>query len=231
VASFHFGLPPADQVARLRAAGIVVMATATSVAEARAVQAAGADAVIAQGWEAGGHRGAVAVEPADAGVGLMALVPQVADAVTIPVIAAGGIADGRGIAAALALGASGVQIGTAFLRCPEAQVTDGHRAALAQATDTDTHLTRAYSGRPARARRSALGLALQDGPVTDYPLPRGVTAALAGQPGGDTDFWLYGQAAALARPLPAGDLVARLVAETAAALHDLGQEATAWTSD
>ena len=231
VASFHFGLPPADQVARLRAAGIVVMATATSVAEARAVQAAGADAVIAQGWEAGGHRGAVAVEPADAGVGLMALVPQVADAVTIPVIAAGGISDGRGIAAALALGASGVQIGTAFLRCPEAQVTDGHRAALARATDTDTHLTRAYSGRPARARRSALGLALQDGPVTDYPLPRGITAALAGQPGGDTDFWLYGQAAALARPLPAGDLVARLVAETAAALHDLGQEATAWTSD
>lgn len=231
VASFHFGLPPADQVARLRAAGIVVMATATSVAEARAIQAAGADAVIAQGWEAGGHRGAVAVETADTGVGLMALVPQVADAVTIPVIAAGGIGDGRGIAAALALGASGVQLGTAFLRCPEAQVPEGHRAALARATDTDTHLTRAYSGRPARARRTALGRALQDGPVTDYPLPRAITAALAGQPDGAADFWLYGQAAALARPLPAGDLVAQLVAETAAALHDLGQEALAWTSD
>lgn len=231
VASFHFGLPPADQVARLRAAGIVVIATATSVAEARAVQAAGADAVIAQGWEAGGHRGATAVEPADTGVGLMALVPQVADAVTIPVIAAGGIADGRGIAAALALGASGVQIGTAFLRCPEVAIPEGHRAAVEGATDTDTHLTRAYSGRPARARRSALGAALQDGPVADYPLPRSVTAALAGGPAGVADFWLYGQAAALARPLPAGDLVARLVTETAAALRDLGQEAEAWISD
>ncbi|HSF64009.1 MAG TPA: nitronate monooxygenase, partial [Paracoccaceae bacterium] len=231
VASFHFGLPPPDQVARLRAAGIVVIATATSVAEARAVQASGADAVIAQGWEAGGHRGAFAVEPADAGVGLMALLPQVADAVDIPVIAAGGIADGRGIAAALVLGASAVQIGTAFLRCPEARLPEGHRRAVETASDTDTHLTRAYSGRPARARRTALGAALQDGPVTDYPLPRALTSALAGSPGGAADFWLYGQAAALARALPAGNLVARLVAETAAALRDLGQEAEAWTLD
>lgn len=231
VASFHFGLPPPDQVARLRAAGVFVIATATSVAEARAVRAAGADAVIAQGWEAGGHRGAFGVEPADSGVGLMALLPQVADAVDVPVIAAGGIADGRAIAAALALGAAAVQIGTAFLRCPETAIPEGHRRAVAAATDTDTHLTRAYSGRPARARRSALGAALQDGPVADYPLPRAMTQALADGADGEADFWLYGQAAALARPLPAGELVARLVAETATALRDLGQEAEAWTLD
>jgi nitronate monooxygenase len=231
VASFHFGLPPPGQVARLRAAGIVVIASATSVAEARAVQAAGADAVIAQGWEAGGHRGAFGVEPSDTGVGLMALLPQVADAVDIPVIAAGGIADGRGIAAALALGAAAVQIGTAFLRCPEAGLPAGHRQAVAAATDTDTHVTRAFSGRPARARRTALGFALQDGPVTDYPLPRPLTQALAGGDAGAADFWLYGQAAPLARALPAGKLIATLVAETAAALRDLGQEAEAWTLD
>ena len=118
VASFHFGLPDGDAVARLRAAG--VLAT-TTVAEARALEAAGVDAVIAQGWEAGGHRGAFAIEPPDAGVGLMALVPAIVDAVSVPVIAAGGIADGRGLAAAFMLGADGAQLGTAFLAGPDSR--------------------------------------------------------------------------------------------------------------
>jgi nitronate monooxygenase len=229
VASFHFGLPDAATVARLRAAGIVVIATATSVAEARAVAAAGADAVIAQGWEAGGHRGALAPEPPDSGIGLMALLPQVVDAVALPVIAAGGIADGRGIAAALALGAAGVQIGTAFLRCPEAATPAGHRAALAAAQDSDTHLTAAYSGRPARARRSAFGAALQHGCGAPYPLPRPLTQAL-GRADPDAAFWLYGQAAALARDAPAAAVMAGLIDGTRAALAALGREERAWIS-
>jgi nitronate monooxygenase len=222
VVSFHFGLPPGDAVARLKAAGSAVIATATTVAEARAVEAAGCDAVIAQGWEAGGHRGAFRLEPADRGVGLLALVPQVVDAVAIPVIAAGGIGDGRGIAAALMLGAEGVQLGTAFLSCPEAATAPAHRAVLAAATDCDTHLTAAYSGRPARARITAFGSAFQSAPVAGYPLPRELTrplvAAAAARGIDDYAFHLYGQAAPLCRPLPAAALVARLAAETAAAL-------------
>jgi nitronate monooxygenase len=216
VASFHFGHPGEAAVARLRAAGIRVIATATSVAEARAHEAAGVDAVIAQGWEAGGHRGAKDPAPPDAGVGLMALLPQVVDAVRVPVIAAGGIMDGRGIAAALMLGASGVQMGTAFLRCPEAATSPRHRAALAQATDDETHLTHGFSGRPARARITDLGLALQHVPMAPYPLPRPITQALAA----DNPFLLHGQGAPLARDLPAADLMAQLSEETRAALAD-----------
>ncbi|MCC6304550.1 MAG: nitronate monooxygenase [Rhodobacteraceae bacterium] len=223
VASFHFGLPPAAAIARLRAAGVRVLATATTLAEARAVEDAGCDAVIAQGWEAGGHRGAFLPEAADRGVGLFALLPQVVDGVAIPVIAAGGIADGRAIAAALMLGAEGVQIGTGFLLCPEAATSPAARAALAAATDADTHLTAAYSGRPARARATAFGAAFQSAPFADYPLPRAVTGPLlaAAAAAGREDyasFHLQGQAAALARTLPAADLVARLAAEARVAL-------------
>lgn len=222
VVSFHFGLPPGDAVARLRAAGVRVIATATTVAEARGVAAAGCDAVIAQGWEAGGHRGAAAVEPADRGVGLIALLPQIVDAVDIPVIAAGGIADGRGIAAALMLGAEGVQLGTAFLACPEAATTPAHRAALAAATDADTQLTAAWSGRPARAKATAFGTAFQGAPLADYPLPRGLTRPLieaAAARGIDGyAFHLYGQGAPLVRDMPAAGLLARLAEETTAAL-------------
>ncbi len=154
IVSFHFGLPRADMVVALKKAGIVLMSTATTVAEARRLATDGVDAVIAQGWEAGGHRGShLPTEPGD-GVGTMALVPQVADAIDLPVIAAGGIGDGRGIAAAFALGASGVQVGTGFLSCREAGTDTVRRDLLKSATDTDTMVTDAFSGRSARARRT-----------------------------------------------------------------------------
>ena len=129
VVSFHFGLPPADTMRRIKRSGAVVLSSATTVAEARKLEAEGADAIIAQGLEAGGHRGTFTQGDGAGLTGTMALVPQAVDAVGVPVIAAGGIADGRGIAAAFALGASGVQIGTAFLGCPEAVVPAVHRDA------------------------------------------------------------------------------------------------------
>jgi len=220
VASFHFGLPEPGYVAALKAAGTRVIATATCAAEARALEEGGVDAIIAQGREAGGHRGSFAAEGEEAGVGLMALLPQVVDAVSVPVIAAGGISDGRAIAAAFALGAAGVQLGTAFLACPEAGTSPAHRTAIATATDTDTHLTRAYSGRAARARRTALGAALEGQPLPDFPLMRALTAPLvahdAEASAPEAAFLLYGQAAGLARALPAGALVTLFIEETAA---------------
>jgi nitronate monooxygenase len=216
VVSFHFGLPEGDGVARLRAAGSRVIASVTCVAEARACAAAGVDAVVAQGWEAGGHRGAFTIEGDDAGIGLIALVPQIVDAIEAPVIAAGGIADGRGIAAALALGASGVQMGTAFVPCPESAAGPAHRAAIAGATDTGTRLTRAVSGRPARAHRTRYveAMAVETGALPAFPLMFALSEPLRAT--GDPDFaaLLYGQGAPLARARPAADLVADLVADT-----------------
>jgi nitronate monooxygenase len=224
VVSFHFGLPDPSVVARIRAAGIRVLSTATSVAEARALEAAGVDAIIAQGWEAGGHHGSHRPAAPGAGVGTMALVPQVVDAVAVPVIAAGGIADGRGIAAALALGAAGVQMGTAFLTCPEAGTDATRRALLAQATETDTVMTDAVSGRSARARRSRYSDAMA-GAERPFPAFRQLYALtqplLRAASAEEASFHHYGQAAPLCRPQPAADLVARLVAETAAALARL----------
>jgi nitronate monooxygenase len=223
VVSFHFGLPGGDAVARLREAGCRVIASATTTAEARALEAGGVDAIIAQGWEAGGHRGAVATEDAGTGVGLMALLPQVVDAVSVPVIAAGGIADGRGITAALVLGAEGVQIGTAFLSCPESAIGEPHRRALREAADADTVLSLAYSGRPCRLRRSryVAEMAGDQSALPDFPLVNGLTAPLRAADAstdGDFQFLLYGQAAALNRAMPAAELVSRLGEETAAAL-------------
>jgi nitronate monooxygenase len=145
VVSFHFGVPDAASIAALKAAGIVLLGSATKVAEARRLAAAGIDAVIAQGYEAGGHRGSHRRTRAADGIGLMALVPQIADGIELPIIAAGGIGDGRGIAAALALGAAGVQLGTAFLSCPESATDAVRRAAIAAATDEDTMVTEAVS--------------------------------------------------------------------------------------
>lgn len=224
VASFHFGLPEPGAVAALKDAGVTILSSATCVAEARALEAAGADAIIAQSFEAGGHRGSFdRTAPWDA-VGGMALVPQVVDTVSVPVIAAGGIADGRGIAAAFALGASGVQIGTAFLQSPEAATEEARRARLAQAKDTDTMMTDAGSGRAARAMRSdyAVEMAGSGAALPDflqmYALSRPIFAAA---PDEAASFLLYGQAAALGRAEPAAEIMARLVAEARAVMDRL----------
>src|SRR6201995_2181690 len=150
VVSFHFGLPDVEMMKRIKAAGAVVLASATIVREAIWLEENGADVIIAQGVEAGGHRGMFLTENIHEQPGTFALVPQVVDAVKVPVIAAGGIADGRGIAAAFALGAAGVQIGTAYLRCPESRVSAPARVALAHARDDSTVITNVMTGRPAR---------------------------------------------------------------------------------
>ncbi|MBO0765376.1 MAG: nitronate monooxygenase, partial [Hyphomicrobiaceae bacterium] len=151
VVSFHFGLPAPALLARVKAAGCRVLSSATTVEEGRWLQERGCDGIIAQGYEAGGHRGMFLTRDIATQAGILALLPQVVDAVKVPVIAAGGIADGRGIAAAFALGASGVQVGTAYLFTPEATITDLHRAALRGAREDGTALTNLFSGRPARA--------------------------------------------------------------------------------
>lgn len=224
VVSFHFGVPDQAPVAALHAAGIVLMSTATTVAEAQALAKAGIDVVIAQGWEAGGHRGShLPREPAD-GVGTLALVPQIADAVKLPVVAAGGIGDGRGIAAAFALGACGVQIGTGFLSCPEAGTDAVRRAMLRQATETDTMMTDAFSGRAARAVRSDYALEMERArsDVPDFPTMYDLSGPLldATRPR-EVSFLLYGQAARLNRELPAAELIARYVREAVSAFAKL----------
>ncbi|GAB3318694.1 nitronate monooxygenase [Larkinella ripae] len=220
VVSFHFGLPDRRLVARVKATGARVLSSATSVAEARWLEAAGCDTLIAQGAEAGGHRGIFLSRDVSTQAGTMALVPQVVDAVKIPVIAAGGIADARGIVAALALGASAVQLGTAYLFCPEAQLSPLYRAALHRATDANTILTNVFTGRPARSIVNRLVREL--GPLSDavpeFPRAGGALVPLRAQaePAGSSDFmplW-SGQAASLSRELPAGDLTRWLAAET-----------------
>jgi nitronate monooxygenase len=224
VASFHFGLPEPALLRRVKAAGCRVMASATTVAEARWLEDHGADVVIAQGNDAGGHRGMFLAEDfAQASAsqpGTMALVPQVVDAVSVPVVAAGGIADGRGIAAAFALGAAGVQIGTAYLRCPEAATSPPHRAALRDTAAAATALTNVFTGRPARALVNRV--IREVGPLSReaprFPLAMAALAPLraAAEAHGSTDFtalWA-GQSAALGRELPAGQLTRTLVAET-----------------
>jgi nitronate monooxygenase len=150
VVSFHFGLPSAELLARVRTLGAKVFSSATTVEEARWLDAHGVDAIIAQGFEAGGHRGMFLSDDLDTQVGTLALVPQIVKAVKTPVIAAGGIADAKGVAAALALGAAGVQVGTAYLLCPEATTSAVHRVALKRGAARGTALTNVFTGRPAR---------------------------------------------------------------------------------
>ena len=224
VVSFHFGLPAPPLLARVRAAGCKVIASATTVAEAKWLAERGCDAVIAQGAEAGGHRGTFLSDDVASQPGTFALVPQVADAVGVPVIAAGGVADARGIVAALALGAAAVQIGTAYLFCPEANVPPLHRAALQNARDDATALTNLFSGRPARGLINRVmrevGPLSADAPA--FPLAGGALAPLkaAAEAKGAADFtslW-SGQAAALGRALPAGELTRQLAREALARL-------------
>lgn len=227
IVSFHYGLPAADLLARVKAAGCRVMCSATTPEEAAALERAGVDAVIAQGSEAGGHRGMFLTDDLAAQVGIFALVPQLVDAVKVPVIATGGIADARGIAAAFALGACGVQIGTAYLRCPEAKISATYRAALSRATADSTVLTNVMSGRPARGIVNRL--IREIGPISDlapeFPLAAGALAPLRAkaEAAGSGDFsplW-SGQAAALGRDLPAAELTRALAAEAQALLRRL----------
>jgi nitronate monooxygenase len=224
VVSFHFGLPDEALLARVKATGAKVLASATSVTEARVLEERGCDAIIAQGYEAGGHRGMFLREDVATQVGAFALVPQVVDAVRVPVIAAGGIGDARGIVAALALGASGVQLGTAYLLCPEVNLPPPYREALEGVKDDDTALTNVFTGRPARGIVNRL---VRDvGPMSslapEFPRASGPVATLRSrsQPGGAADFiplW-SGQAARLCRALPAGELTRRLAREALAML-------------
>jgi nitronate monooxygenase len=216
------GLYPPAFVTELKARGVLWFASATTVAEARAAEEAGADVIVAQGMEAGGHRGAFEADEAERQmVGLIALVPQVADAVSVPVVAAGGIADARGVAAALMLGASAVQIGTGFLRCPEAKMPLVYADILARTEAHQTTITRAFSGRPGRSVASAYVRAASatDAPrPAPYPVQRGLTRAMreAAQKAGDADrmqMWA-GQSAKLARAEPAAVLCQRLWEET-----------------
>lgn len=218
VVSFHFGLPSPHLLARVKATGAKVLSSATTVAEAVWLERHGCDAVIAQGWEAGGHRGMFLCEAIEAQVGTMALVPQVADALTIPVIAAGGIGDARGVRAALALGADAVQLGTAYLFCPEARVSAIYRAALESAGEADTRLTNVFTGRPARG--IANRLVREAGPMSPlapaFPLAGGASMLLKqkaeAQGSGDFSLLWSGQAARLADRLPAAELTRKLAA-------------------
>lgn len=216
VVSFHFGLPAPDLLARVKAWGARVLASATTVAEARWLVARGADVVIAQGLEAGGHRGHFLSDDLSLQMGTMALLPQIVAAVDVPVIAAGGIADADGVAAAMALGAAGVQIGTAYMLCPEATTSAIHRAALQSDAATHTALTNLFSGRPARGIVNRLMREL--GPVhvaaPSFPLASGPIAPLRAAAElrglGDCSPLWAGQNVSGCRPIPAGDLTREL---------------------
>jgi nitronate monooxygenase len=219
VFSFIFGIPPAAVLTRLKAKGLVLAGTATTVKEAKLLEAAGVDVVVAQGSEAGGHRGTFAGPVEKALMGTMALVPQVVDAVALPVVASGGLMDGRGIRAARVLGAAGVQLGTAFLTCPESGIAPVYKAALREAREDTTVLTRAFSGRTARGLANAFTEALGDSAdILPFPLQHAATTPLrsASAARGDSRFMALwaGQAAALSRGLPAAELMRALIEES-----------------
>ena len=219
VLSFHFGLPSAERIAALKAAGILLVSSATSLAEGQAGVDAGMDAIIAQGYEAGGHRGVFEPAGPDERLGTMALTRLLVRRLDRPVIAAGGIMDGAGIAAVLALGAEAAQLGTAFVACPETSADQSYRDALLR-PGAQTTMTAAISGRPARGvvnRFTMLGDARGNVSIPEYPIAYDAGKALiaAAKSRGEPGFGAYwaGQGAALARSLPAADLVARLRSE------------------
>jgi nitronate monooxygenase len=225
VVSFHYGLPHAELVKRIRESGSSVICSATTVAEARFLEQNGCNAIVAQGLEAGGHRGMFLNGDLETKVGLFTLLPQIVDAVKVPVIASGGIADGRGIVAAFALGAAAVQLGTAFLLCLESQILPPHRAALRMAHPDSTVLTNVLSGRPARA---LINRAIRElGPISqivpEFPLAAGALAPLhtkaQAQGSGDFSPMLAGQGANLSREIPAADLVGKFVRDAQARLR------------
>jgi nitronate monooxygenase len=214
--SFHFGLPKQEIVDAIKGAGIFVTSSATTVAEAKMLERRGVDAVIAQGTEAGGHRGTFTGIDISMQPGLFALLPQVVDAVRVPVIAAGGIADGRTVAAAFVLGASAVQLGTAFLRCDEANVLDALRAALREATDACTIVTDTITGRPARYIRNKLtdDLIASGLKPLAFPAQLSLTAPLGATGDRELTALFAGQSAALATDTTAAAFVHSLAEET-----------------
>jgi len=221
VVSFHFGLPEPEVLRAIKSAGMFVISSATTVAEARRLEQSGVDAIIAQGTEAGGHRATFTGTDMSMQPGLFSLLPQIADAVSVPVIAAGGVADGRTTAAAFMLGASAVQVGTAFLRCEEADVLDAHRAALAEANDACTVVTDVISGRACRYIRNKLIDDLIESGLQPLPVPaqQSLTRPLSDTGHRDWTALTAGQSAALARDTNAAELVERLAEETARRLR------------
>jgi nitronate monooxygenase len=226
IVSFHFGLPAQNLLDRVKAAKARVIGSATTVREARWLESHGCDAIIAMGLEAGGHRGNFLSDDMARQIGTFALVPQIVDAIKVPVIAAGGIADARGIVAALALGASAVQIGTAYLFCPEARVAPLHLEALTNASDDDTMITNVFTGRPARGivNRLMLEVGPMGSTVPKFPLASSAVGPLRAksEQAGSRDFmnlW-SGQAARLARrSVPAGEMTRALASEALARLQ------------
>ena len=218
VVSFHFGLPSAGLLLRVRAWGSKILSSATTLEEARWLEAQGVDAIIAQGVEAGGHRGHFLSDDLSAQLGIFALLPQVARQVKVPVIAAGGIADARGVAAAMALGAAGVQVGTAYLLCPEATTSAAHRAALKSEAARHTALTNLFTGRPARGIVNRLMREL--GPMSSaapaFPLASAAIAPLRAkaesQGSGDFSPLWSGQNASGCKEIPAAQLTRELAA-------------------
>lgn len=229
VLSFHFGLPSARAIAALKAAGIVLFASATTLAEALKVEAAGIDVIVAQGTEAGGHRGVFEPEHGDAGIGTFALTRLIAAKTSLPVVAAGGIMDGQGIAAALLLGAQAAQLGTAFILTPESSANAAYREAMQSPRALRTGLTAAISGRSARGivNRFFEEIGGPGAPtIPDYPLPyhagKALVAAAVAKGNHDFSVQWAGQAAGLARAMPAAELVRTLVNETRAAQQAQG---------
>jgi nitronate monooxygenase len=220
VVSFHFGIPSVERIDALRAAGIVLLGSATNLAEARALADAGIDAIIAQGYEAGGHRGVFDPAADDACLGTVALTRLLVRELGLPVIAAGGLMDGAGIAAVLRLGAAAAQLGTAFVACEESQADAGYRAALRSEAAHHTVITRAVSGRPARCipnQFTAIGRDAAPKDIPDYPIAYDAAKALhaAAKVKGEFGFgaqWA-GQGAPLSRAMPAAELVALLRSE------------------
>jgi nitronate monooxygenase len=219
VVSFHFGLPPADLLKRVKSWGSKVLASATTVDEARWLEEKGVDAIIAQGWEAGGHRGMFLTDDLSTQVGTFSLLPQIVRAVKRPVIAAGGIADPEGVVAAMALGAQGVQVGTAYLLCPEATTSQVHRAALKSEAARHTAVTNVFSGRPARGIVNRI--IREQGPISAaapaFPLAVAALAPLRAkaEAKGSGDFsplW-SGQNASGCREIPAAELTRQLAAK------------------
>ena len=234
VVSFHFGLPEKNLLARVRSAGAKIISSATTIDESRWLEDQECDAIIAQGYEAGGHSGMFLKRDVSTQIGTMALVPQIVDAVRVPVIAAGGIADARGIVAAFALGASAVQIGTAYLLCPEAKITAVHRQVLRKSKDNGTVVTNVFTGRPARVIVNRL--IHEVGPMSDdapeFPLAAGalLPLRLKAETAGSRDFtplW-SGQAARLSQELPAARLTKLLAEETLEKLRFLGAQTEHW---